>query len=269
MKFFTAIAFLLCLSFSVSAQFHGNPSATTRTATNVRLPALPVQTNPEPLVHRTHKAVFNLAARDTVLEADITARLEPTLRALRLSSRLVVLVISDDRIPYARLTRDGVFVLTSVLARREFGTNRDFTTGLLLRELARLALIAEFGNAVARADAAQLQLVDLKITDLACQFATNADIALKHIQFALTLIGSKTPGTPSTYPTDRLLYPGVFVTGGAPIPVPRIFKLKFEAPALLRPVLNNNRTADDLHLRGSDRASTREHAAVIAQHQSQ
>lgn len=245
---------------------------------NPSLPNFPVHTNPEAAVTRTHKAAFNLAARDTQLEADVASRLAPTLSPLRLTRRIALLVITEERIPYARITNDGVFVMTSLVARKEFGTGRDFTSGLLLRELARFTLVADFGQAVSRGDAGQLQLVDLKITALAVRFAHSAGLPTTTIQHAITFINVKAPGTPSTYPTDRILFAGHFVANNpvslpatipnAPRSVNRFLSVLSQTSQAInpasRPVIANNRTAEELHLRSLDRAPSSDHAAVIA-----
>lgn len=79
-----------------------------------------------------HRKVFNPAPRDNSLEAQVASLIAPTLSKLNLNARIGVLVIQDDVIPYAHVSRDGVFVMTSCVARGMAGFR--YAIGFLLRE---------------------------------------------------------------------------------------------------------------------------------------
>lgn len=208
-------------------------------------------------VAKLHQSLFNLAPRDEKLEADVAVRIAPVLAKLNFSNRIAILVVADDRIPYARITKDGVFIITSVLARKEFGTGRDFAVGTFLRELARTRLLSEFGQAATEASSEKLQIIDLKVTAAASLLSKMTDVSPNTLKAAITQFNAKVKGTPSTYETDKRL----FATEFQPVTTQPKTKLgRFMSNVASSP----SRTYDELHAKGLNFAPTEDHFQVIA-----
>jgi hypothetical protein len=219
----------------------------------------------ERAVAQLHGKLFNLAQRDQKLETQVAETLLPVLSQLGAQDKIAILVVKDDIIPYARLTSDGVFVMTSCLAKGDF-VGLQYRKSFFLRELVRLSLINEFGQAVAKASANDLQLVDLKITAGAALLANVLEVQQSDLRGAIVQYATRAPGTQSTYQTDQRLFPREFApqqAGTTPKGLSKLIGLAKQlegtqsTPASLRSV-------DDLHTRGNDIAPTSDHEKVIA-----
>ncbi len=152
-----------------------------------------------------HQQLFNAVSRDRKREEIAAKSLAPLLQKLNLINKISLLILDDLQTPYVRLTGQGVFVVTMILARPM--DNKDRMGGYFLRELTRLALSNEYAAAINTPSIKGLQLIDLTITAGSTKLAMESGFPLADLRSAqLWASGLERTSLTSTFPTDLQLF---------------------------------------------------------------